>query len=123
MSSSRNSWKKFACSRYFRPIIAESSYPHSISRNHRSARRANPFSTASFDLRRTITSAVSPLFIHLLKNPRPASATAQRQELSFADDRRIADFDPLGKFGSQFSMAGVDTQSGNCAQNSALRNG
>src|ERR1700730_11594113 len=46
MSSSRNSWKKFACSRYFRPIIAESSYPHSISRNHRSARRANPFSTA-----------------------------------------------------------------------------
>jgi hypothetical protein len=46
-----------------------------------------------------------------------------RQERSFADDRRIAYFDPLGKFGSEFSMTGVDIQSGNCAQDSALRNG
>ena len=30
---------------------------------------------------------------------------------------------PLGKFGSEFSMTGVDTQGGNCAQDSALRIG
>jgi hypothetical protein len=59
-------------------------------------------------------------------------ASAMRQERSFADECRIADFDPLGKiadfdplgkFGAEFSMTGVDIQSGNCAQDSALRNG
>jgi hypothetical protein len=50
-------------------------------------------------------------------------ASPMRRERSFADECRIADFDPLGKFGSEFSMTGVDTQSGNCAQDSALRNG
>jgi hypothetical protein len=30
------------------------------------------------------------------------------QERSFADERRIADFDPFRRFGSEFSMAGVD---------------
>jgi hypothetical protein len=31
----------------------------------------------------------------------------KRQERSFADERRIADFDPLRKFGSEVSMKGV----------------
>jgi hypothetical protein len=30
------------------------------------------------------------------------------QERSFADERRIADFDPLRKFGSEFSMMAFD---------------
>ncbi|HEY8650098.1 MAG TPA: hypothetical protein VIL70_04210, partial [Chthoniobacterales bacterium] len=59
-------------------------------------------------LRRTITSAVSPLFIQLQKKPCPASTAALRQERPFADERRIAGFDPLRKFGSEFSMTGVD---------------
>ena len=34
----------------------------------------------------------------------PLALIGSSQERSFADDRRIADFDPLGKFGSEFSM-------------------
>src|ERR1700740_1706459 len=38
-------------------------------------------------------------------------------------DQRLLFADPLGKFGSEFSNDGSYTQSGNCAQGSALRDG
>jgi hypothetical protein len=37
------------------------------------------------------------------------------QERSFADDCRIADFDPLRKFGSAFSMTGLTQIGYRCA--------
>jgi hypothetical protein len=48
-------------------------------------------------LRQTITPAVSRLFIQLQKTPRTSGTAALRQKRSFADERRIADFDPKQK--------------------------
>jgi hypothetical protein len=65
---------------------------------------------ANFRIPPNLSSMLTHKALQILACRRKQFFNGIRQERSFADERRIADFDPLRKFSAEFSMTEVDSK-------------